>query len=406
MNARPAVVLLIAAATLAPVAEARAQNLSDRIAATVAARSAAQARTRSGLLRALLTTSVSVKFDGTRAKDAFEYLEKLLGADMVVRWADDRTGADGFDPELPITLTMERAPALAVLERMIALASTEPSTWQLRDDFVEVGPKARLNARGSQDVRIYPVRDLLFEVPNFDNAPEFNLNQSLQSGGGGGGAGGGGGGMGGGGFGGGGGGGAGGGGGGGGAPFGEAGEMPARRPEQERAEELMDLIQSIVEPDIWTDDSSASMRFYDGNLIVRAPDYVHRQIGGYGMLPPASASPKAGRYVDLSAPMGFQQLTGFTPATVGGAAGGGGFGSGGPGGGGGFGGGAGPGGNFIDHPKGPAAKPDPKPAASPGPGAPASGRKGAGKGKDGSPDAPAGGGTPDGTGTPAGNPAP
>jgi uncharacterized membrane protein YgcG len=381
MNARPAVVLLIAAATLAPVAEARAQNLSDRIAATVAARSAAQARTRSGLLRALLTTSVSVKFDGTRAKDAFEYLEKLLGADMVVRWADDRTGADGFDPELPITLTMERAPALAVLERMIALASTEPSTWQLRNDFVEVGPKARLNARGSQDVRIYPVRDLLFEVPNFDNAPEFNLNQAIQSGGGGGGAGGGG--MGGGGgFGGGGGGMGGGGGGGGGVPFGEAGEMPARRPEQERATELMDLIQSLVEPDVWMDETAASMRYYDGNLIIRAPDYVHRQIGGYGMLPPASSVPKAGRYVDLTAPMGFQQLTGFTPATVGGAAGGGGFG----GGGGGGGAGSGTGGNFIDHPKNPAAKPGaPAPGGKPGDGKASEGTSKDGASKDGKP---------------------
>jgi hypothetical protein len=64
---------------------------------------------------------------------------------------------------------------------------------------------------------VYDVRDLLFRAPDFDNAPEFNLNQAVQpSGGGGGGSGGGGSGGGGGGFGGGGGGGGGGCGGGGG----------------------------------------------------------------------------------------------------------------------------------------------------------------------------------------------
>ena len=78
---------------------------------------------------------------------------------------------------------------------------------------------------------------------------------------------------------------------------------------------------------------------------MRAPDDVQRQIGGYGMLPPPPAR-QGGRYVDLSAPMGFQTLKGFTPAVVGGAAGGGGFGGGGPGGPGGGAGGGG-GGNFI-----------------------------------------------------------
>ncbi len=331
-------------------ASAAAQNLSDRIAATVQARAAQQEQSRGGMLRALLTTGVSVRFQETRAKEAFEYLQKLVGCELLVRWADANGASDGFDPEAPITLSLERISALAALERMIQQASTEPSTWQLRDGYVEVGPKARLNARTSQDTRIYPIRDLLFEAPNFDNAPEFNLNQSIQNfggmgGGGGGGFGGGGGG---GGFGGGGGGGGGmGGGGGGGAPFGEAGESPARRPAEEKAEELIDLIKSLVEPDIWLDETAASIRYYDGNLIVRAPDYVQRQIGGYGMLPPPPAR-QGGRYVDLNAPMGFQTLKGFTPAVVGGAAGGGGFGGGGPGGpGGGAGGGAGGGGNFI-----------------------------------------------------------
>jgi len=28
-----------------------------------------------------------------------------------------------------------------------------------------------------------------------------------------------------------------------------------------------------------------SIRYYDGSIIVRAPDYIQRQIGGYGAIP-------------------------------------------------------------------------------------------------------------------------
>jgi hypothetical protein len=308
-----------------------AQSLSERINAVTEQRAAQQNLSKQGLLRALISTGVSVRFSETPAKEAFAYLKQLTGADLVVRWSSDPGASDGFDPEAPITLEVNNGQALAVLERMIEQASTEPSTWQLRDGYVEIGPKSRLSARNAQETRIYPIRDLLFEAPNFDNAPDFNLNQAMQAGGmggmGGGGGGFGGGGGGGGGFGGGGGGGfgGGGGGGGGGTPFGESGEAPERRSAQEKAEELIDLIKSLVEPDAWLDESTASIRYYDGSIIVRAPDYIQRQIGGYGMLPPAppSADGRGGRYVGVNMNIGFQQLKGFTPATVSGAAGGG-----------------------------------------------------------------------------------
>ncbi|MFM9096795.1 MAG: hypothetical protein ACKOV8_02225 [Phycisphaerales bacterium] len=294
----------LVAAGLAAAAEA--QSLSERINAVTEQRAAQQNLSKSGLLRALISTGVSVRFSETPAKEAFAYLKQLTGVDMTVRWSSDPGASDGFDPEAPITLEVNNGQALVVLERMIEQASTEPSTWQLRDGYVEVGPKSRLSVRSAQETRIYPIRDLLFEAPNFDNAPDFNLNQAMQSGGG----------M--------------GGGGGGGTPFGESGEQPERRSAQEKAEELIDLIKSLVEPDAWLDESVASIRYYDGSIIVRAPDFIQRQIGGYGMLPPAPPSAgggKGGRYVGLNLNLGFQQLQGFTPATVSGAAGGGGTGN-------------------------------------------------------------------------------
>ena len=281
-------------------APASAQTMSERIAIVSQQRQAQRAQSKAGVLRAILTTGVSVKFQETKAKEAFEYLKSLLGVQMVVRWSNDPGASDGIDPETPITLEMNNAQALVVLERMIEMSTTEPATWQLRQGYLEVGTKARLNARGSQETQIYPIRDLLFEAPNFDNAPEFNLNQAVQQGGG--------------------------------APFGTPGEAPERRAASEKAEELIELIKSLVEPDAWLDDTVASIRYYDGNIIVRAPDYIQRQIGGYGMVLPPPPVRTGGRYVDLNGSLGYSKVTGFTSTTVTGAAGGGGFGGGGGGG--------------------------------------------------------------------------
>jgi uncharacterized membrane protein YgcG len=326
----------LALTALAATVPAAAQSLPNRIDSAVAQNGAPRAASKGTILRTIMTTAISVKFDQTKAKDAFAYVRQLLGIDIVVRWSNDPGASDGIDPETPLTFEMNNAQSLVVLERMIEMSTTEPATWQLREGYLEVGTKARLNARGAQATRIYPIRDLLFEAPNFDNAPEFNLNQAVQSGGGGGGGGG----NGGGGFGGGGGGGfgGGGGGGGGGSPFGNPGEAPERRSAEEKGDELIELIKSLVEPDVWLDDSVASIRYYDGSIIVRAPDYVQRQIAGYGSIS-APPPPKrtGGRYVDVSAPIGVSKVTGFGTSTVTGATGGGSFGGTGSGAGGGTG---------------------------------------------------------------------
>lgn len=348
-------------ATLLAVAPASGQNLSERINTVLEQRATKQATAKAPILRALLTTTISVKFEQTKAKEAFAYFKQLVGVEMVVRWSDDPGASDGLDPEALLTFEMNNAQALVVLERMIEMTTPEPATWQLRQGYLEVGPKSRLNARGSQETRIYPIRDLLFEAPTFDNAPEFNLSQSVQTGGGSGGGGSGGGG-GGGGFGGGGGGGGsgGGGGGGGGVPFGTPGEPPARRAPEEKADQLIELIKSLVEPDVWLDDSVASIRYYDGSIIVRAPDYVQRQVAGYGSLPAAAPTRTGGRYVDMTAPIGVSKVTGFGTSTVTGAAGGGT---------GGRGGSFVPSGGAPTGPGGSGAKSTPPPATTPGTGA-------------------------------------
>jgi hypothetical protein len=193
---------------------------------------------------------------------------------------------------------------------------------------------------------MYNIKDLLFKAPQWTNAPDFNLNSSIQQGGqggGGGGQGGGGGGFGGGGGGGGmggGGGGMGGGGGGmgGGGVFGGKGQAPDEPDDDEKADTLKEVIVTFVEPTAWEDGEGGpcKIQFYEGVFIVNAPDFVHRALGGYSFAPvvparsaaPAKAadSPQASaepndrrRYVMMTPRIGYNQLLGFRTATVSGA---------------------------------------------------------------------------------------
>jgi hypothetical protein len=209
---------------------------------------------------------------------------------------------------------------------MLELCATDEScTWQLRDGFIEAGSKGALSVPAAREVRMYPVRDLLFEPTYFDNAPDFNLSAALsqgnqqggQGGGSGGGFGGGGGGFGGGGggFG---GGGGGGGSGGGGGIIGDPGEEPERKSEDEKSEQLMDIIKEQCEPEMWTDNGgdAASMRYYQGVLIIRAPDYIHRQIDGYPFAPkrPARVTAPSSSSSSSSADGGARRYVTFTSA--------------------------------------------------------------------------------------------
>ncbi len=291
------------------------------------------------ILFALMHAEVTVDFDETPAKEALAYLQEVLQVQMLVRWQSDKNPT-GMDPEEKISLKLQRVAALTALEGVLEQLSTEDScTWQLRRGFLEVGTKSNLSRPGARETKLYPIKDLLYEVPYFDNAPNFNIdaafNQGSGGGGGGNGGGGGGGGMGGGGgFGGGGGGGSG-GGGGGGSLFGNAGASPERETDAAKSMRLIELIKTLVEPEAWINDW-AFIDYTQGCLVVRAPDFVHRALGGYDFLPPPRMVNQSGtgRYVSMSVPMSFSQLRGFTPASVSGSAGGSGFGGGGAGGGG------------------------------------------------------------------------
>lgn len=245
-----------------------------------------------------LMRPVAVEFTETRLEDAMKYIADITQADIEVFWMDERNST-GLDKEAPITLKVERTTALALVEKVLEHATTDVTgtggnTWQMSSSGAfQVGPKERLNK--FKRIEIYNVQDLLLEVPDYVEAPEFDLQSVLQSTGQGGG-------------------------GGGQSPFRETGGQQGgglgTRPYQERLDDLVNLLTQLVETEQWVDNGGdgASMRPFQGNLLVNAPDYIHRQLNGYSYWPSSAtkvASTNGRRYVTIGLDTSIAKVVGW-----------------------------------------------------------------------------------------------
>lgn len=229
-----------------------------------------------------LSRPVTLDLRDQRLQDVITFVQELTGADITPYYADD-ANPDGLDPDQLVTLSVTNASALTLIERLLekavpAFGQPGDNTWQLTESgSLEIGPKERLNQR--RRVELYDINDLLFVIPDFTDAPDFDLNSVLQSGGGGGQS-----------------------------PFQDTGDDSAFediRPAEERAQDIIDLITSLIETEQWLDNGgdAASIRYFQGSLIVNAPDYVHRGINGYPWWPTrytTAATVRDRRYVTLN----------------------------------------------------------------------------------------------------------
>lgn len=271
--------LAIGAASLA-LASFAAPCAAQQTAGTPATRSSGIPQ-RDTLMK--MQRPVTITFTDQRLEDVMRFLTEVTGADMEVMWLDERNMV-GLDKDRTVNVRIDRRTALQALEAVLERAGGDSmgggeSTWQLSEHgTLQVGPKERLNKY--KRVEVYSIRDLLLELPVFNNVPEFDLQNVLQGGGQGGG-------------------------GSGQSPFREAqNAAPTTRSVDERAQDLMDLIRDLVEREQWIENGGdgASMRFFQSNLLVNAPDYVHRQLNGYPYWPASAtrvSTVKGRRYVTL-----------------------------------------------------------------------------------------------------------
>ena len=245
----------------------------------------------------------AVTFDDTPLEDAIEFIRNTSGAAIYVDWAALELA--GVERTTPVSVQLRGVSASKLLQLTLQTASPfEELTFYAADGVVQVTTQEKADA--DMVTRVYPIQDLIVAVPDFYLG---DLNIGLFGGGGGGGGGGGfgnggggGGGLGGGGGGGGfgqgggglgggggsglGGGGGGGGLGGGGGGFGQGGggangggRGGNNASEEERANDIIELIRATIRPDVWEENGGqATIRYFRGNLVINAPRTVHALI--------------------------------------------------------------------------------------------------------------------------------
>jgi hypothetical protein len=205
-----------------------------------------------------MSASVSLELEDARLEDVFLSLVQLSNADIEPLWLDD-DHTEGLDREDTISLRVVNRPLLEVLEQVLDRAESEfeENSWQLTPaGVIEAGPKSRLNRR--LVLKVYDIQDLLFEVRNYAAVPELDLDAAISQSS------------------------SGGGGGGGSSIFqdDEEDDKGEDLTDEQLAQRILDLIEEFVEPEQWTEEG-ISARFYRGTFFIRAPDYIHRQLGGY-----------------------------------------------------------------------------------------------------------------------------
>lgn len=297
---------LIAAAALGgPATVALAQSSSGATRTVALSESQVKRQNLARMLR-----PIDIEFDAEPLSNVMTFLEEYTGADLDPLWITDRQ-AVGLDPDAEITLGVKGITSLRLLELVLDQADADllysgGSTWQMSEwGSIQIGPKERLSRK--RRLKIYDINDILFEVPNYPDVPQIDLQQALQSNEGGGQS-----------------------------PFQDNQTDIERVPKEERGEALIDLITAVVEPETW--DVGADIRYYQGSLIVSAPDFVHRALDGYPWWPATATTAGAvngRRYVSFNLETGISDIVDIAKDEVVAAVPGSGGGGGGPGGGGG-----------------------------------------------------------------------
>jgi len=218
-----------------------------------------ESRAKAETLR-LMSKPVTLDVEDQPLEDIINFIMDVTGAEIEPIYLES-LASTGMDPDTLLTIRVNAVPALTLLERVLKRterveAIGEEYTWQFTDiGSIQCGPKTVLNEE--QRIELYDIADMTMVIPDFDNAPRFNIQQSSGSGSSGR------------------------------SPFSGSSTRITLEPSADRAQKIIDLIESSVEPDQWANagGDGASLTIYGSSLVISAPDYIHRQIVGYDFWP-------------------------------------------------------------------------------------------------------------------------
>lgn len=205
------------------------------------------------VLDTLRTTTLPIDLNNNAFEDVITFIASTARVDIDVDW--DSLADIGIDPDTPVTLRLRNASLETVLDRVVSRVSDRslPAGWAVQDGIITIASDEVL--RRNTVLEIYDIRDLLFVVPRFDNAPEFDLSSALQSSQGGGG---------------------------GQSPFQTTGQQQDDVPFEDRVNAIVNLIQTTVDPNGWVENGgdTSSISQLNGNFVITTTPRNHRAIIG------------------------------------------------------------------------------------------------------------------------------
>jgi len=207
------------------------------------------------------STRIPATFSNASLVDALDFVAKVANVNIDVDW--DSLANINIEKDSEVSLELGEIPARVVLDRILEKVSPDEfnrAGWTVQDGIVVVASDQDL--RKNTFIVIYDVRDLLFQIPDYDSVPELDLESVLQQGQRGGGGG---------------------GGGQGGSIFEDDEETtPGGLTEQELLERLLEIIQTHVDPEGWRElgGDTGIIQDLNGNLIIRNTAQNHREIQG------------------------------------------------------------------------------------------------------------------------------
>ncbi len=212
--------------------------------------SIAVAQRPDGAPRAALNRAMpEIRFTHVTLAEGIDFLRDVSGANLTVNWA--ALELVNVTRDTPISLRAKSITLRKALSLVLAEAAPRGVLgWHVDGGVIEITTWERVHQR--LVMIVYPVHDLLLEVPDF-SGPSFNLEANNSAGRNSGGIG-----------------------------IGDReGRNRISKSRRERGEALAQLIREVVRPEVWRENGGrASIRYFNGNLIVSAPMSVHELIGG------------------------------------------------------------------------------------------------------------------------------
>lgn len=209
---------------------------------------------------ALVKRLPEVKFDQSSLSDAIDFFRTATDGNFVVDWKS--LEQVGIGKEAVVTLQLRNIPTGVALKKTLDSAAPNLLTFYVDQNVVTITTQAVADERVV--TRSYAVQDLISDVPDFVG-PDFDLTQTRgggsrtggQSGGNSGSSG--------------------------GSLFSNSSDTQKSDEtltRAQRAQKLIDLIQTTIRPEIWTvNGGKSTIKYYNGYLIVTAPISVQKRIG-------------------------------------------------------------------------------------------------------------------------------